>query len=173
LDIMLVGPTGVNVVIMSDAGSTTRPLSNVTLRFRDSAPGPLPDESQIDSGDYQPTNYGGGDFPFSGSPSDNATTLSAYNGTIANGDWKLYVVDDTASARGGVISSWQLSIRTRPRLLDIPTQVTQEDTQKRFTVQYGAPQPGVNNTVSIQNISVVSGQRYRRNSHRYDQHHEW
>ena len=155
LDIMLVHPSGAlaNVVFMSDSGGPNA-LNNVTLIFRDSATGPLPDEAQIVSGTYRVSNVGGDDFPRGGSPDDgpSATLDGAFGGLAANGNWSLYVVDDEADVRGGVITSWQLGIRTRPVIADIPDQTTTEDTQLRLTVDLGDPQPGVTYTISS-NIS--------------------
>ncbi len=151
IDVMLVGPGAapVSVVIMSDVGGgAATPLNNVTLRFRQSATDLLPDSTQIVSGDYKPTDFEFADFPAFGSPANNATSLDAFAGTNPNGDWKLYVVDDTAGPRGGVISSWQLSIRTRPNLAAIPDQTTLEDTPLRLTLTAGDNQPGVPLTVS-------------------------
>jgi len=143
LDVMLVGPGGSPaVIIMSDAGDAGA-LNNVTLRFRQSATGLLPDEGQIVSGDYLPSNYGFNDFPAFGAPQDTSPTLDAFKGKNPNGDWKLYVVDDTVGPRGGVISSWQLSIRTAPTLATIGTQTTPENQALRFTVSAGDNQPGV------------------------------
>ncbi len=66
LDVMLVGPQGQKVMLMSDAGGGFS-LNNVTLRFADSGPA-LPDNAQIigvssipGSGIYKPTNWAGGD----------------------------------------------------------------------------------------------------------------
>jgi len=163
LDIMLVGPMGTNVVIMSDAGGRSgTDLTNVTLVFHQDAPGLLPDNSQIISGDYQPTDYEPGvDFPFAASPAPTRTssTFNDYIGANPNGDWKLYIYDDFLGTKGGAIEGgWQLSIRTRPQMPDIGDQITQEDTVKRFTVQIGDIQPGVTNTVTA-SIAVPSGQQ--------------
>jgi len=151
IDIMLVGPTGAAITLMSDAGGdTSNPVANVTLSFRDSGSGPLPDSTQIASGIFQPTEYPGGtDFPVAGSPTPGAGGLSVFNGTAPNGQWRLYVVDDTAGPRGGVIAGgWQLSLRTRPDVASIPDQTTPEDVQKRVSVIIGDAQPGVNLTIS-------------------------
>src|SRR5438034_5437096 len=62
LDILLVGPTGKSVLLMSDAGGTTD-LNETTVDFRDGAAA-LPDTGAITEGPFRPTNYGSGDvFP--------------------------------------------------------------------------------------------------------------
>ncbi len=158
LDILLVGPgnTPVSLVLMSDAGGTT-PLNNVTLRFRESASAPPTDNGPLGSGDYQPVNYEGtADFPAFGSPAATTATLDTFIGTNPNGDWKLYVVDDQQGPRGGVISSWQLSIRTKPSISPVADVVTAEDTPARFTVSLGDSQPGVPYTVTF-NTATATG----------------
>jgi hypothetical protein len=63
LDILLIGPAGQTVLIMSDVGGGNA-LNNVNLTFDDDAAGSLPDATQIVTGTYKPTNIGAGDtFP--------------------------------------------------------------------------------------------------------------
>ncbi len=156
LDILLAGPMGTNIIILSDVGGNN-PITNVTLIFDQTAP-VLGDDDQIISGSISSnSNYGFGDFPFGGSPADNTTTLSDFVGGNPNGDWKLYVYDDTQGPKGGAIEGgWQLSIRTHSQLPNIPDQVTPEDTLKRFSVQIGDVQPGVTNTVTS-TVTVPTG----------------
>src|SRR5206468_3431446 len=66
----------------------------------------------------------------------------------------LYVVDDGAGPRGGVIQGgWQLSIQTAPKIAPIANQQTPEDTQVRVTVTIGDSQPGVPLTVTATSFS--------------------
>jgi subtilisin-like proprotein convertase family protein len=111
LDILLVGPTGQRVLLMSDAGGDTD-LNNVTFTLNDTAPS-LPNATAITTGSYAPTNYGDGDtFPLPaptgpyGEPS-----LAVFNGLNPNGVWSLYLVDD-ADGDTGSLSSWTLNITT-------------------------------------------------------------
>src|SRR6185295_14219742 len=63
LDILLVGPGGQKVILMSDAGGGNG-MNNVTLTFDDAAASNLPDSSAIVSGSYKPTDFVTGDtFP--------------------------------------------------------------------------------------------------------------
>jgi subtilisin-like proprotein convertase family protein len=113
LDIMLVGPGGQHVVLMSDAGSNV-PVVDTTFFIDDEAPFPVPGPGQVNTDRYRPTNYGSGDpFPAPApSASDAATELSAFDGTNPNGVWNLYVVDDTLMDSGSLKDGWSLSIDT-------------------------------------------------------------
>jgi len=110
IDILLVGPTGQTLVLMSDAGGGTD-IGSVTLTFDDTAGGPLPDAGQITTGNFNPTDYGAGDtFPAPAPAGPYGTTLSAFNGINPNGIWALYVVDDTAGDVGSINDGWRLSL---------------------------------------------------------------
>ena len=86
VDMLLVGPNGQRLILMSQAGGGG-PVNNVVLTFDDAAPSLLPNASQIISGAYKPTNYGSTTEPFPppapGPPF--ATTLAAFNALTARG----------------------------------------------------------------------------------------
>ena len=114
-DILLVGPGGQSVVLMSDAGGDLN-LNNVTLTFSDFAP-PLPETAQITAGTYRPTNYSSTSTPrnpndtFPPNPAQTyPSSLSVFNNTSPNGVWSLYVVDDATSDTGSIVGGWSLSI---------------------------------------------------------------
>ncbi|MCL4868882.1 MAG: S8 family serine peptidase [Anaerolineae bacterium] len=110
IDILLVGPQGQNLIIMSDAGGSNS-ITNVNLTLDDSAANPLPDSTLITSGTYRPTNYGTGDtFPAPAPAPSTATMLSIFNGTDPNGTWSLYVVDDAGGDSGQIAGGWCLDI---------------------------------------------------------------
>jgi hypothetical protein len=112
IDILVVGPQGQNLIIMSDAGGSAD-LVNVDLVFDDAAASQLPDSTQITAGTYKPTNYGAGDtFPAPAPAPSAATTLSTFDGTDPNGTWSLYVVDDTGGDSGNLAGGWCLEIVT-------------------------------------------------------------
>ncbi len=111
VDVLLVGPGGQTVVLLSDAGVGT--LSQfLDFTFDDGAAGPLPQWSALMSGTYRPTDYEVGQ-DFFGSPAPGAPygyALSVFNGTAANGTWSLYVVDDYSSADDGAFyGGWSLT----------------------------------------------------------------
>ena len=59
VDMLLVGPTGTNVILMADVGGTS-PMTNVTLTFDDGSPA-APDSGPMVSAAYHPTNIVAGD----------------------------------------------------------------------------------------------------------------
>jgi uncharacterized repeat protein (TIGR01451 family) len=111
IDIMLVGPQGQSVILMSDCGNgQVTPIDNVSLTFDDAASQFLPDFDQIVSGTYRPTNYGSGDDIFvAPSPAHpSGTTLSVFNGTNPNGAWRLFVMDDLPEDTGFITDGWRI-----------------------------------------------------------------
>lgn len=115
LDVLLVGPQGQKIMLMSDAGGTV-PITNVTLHFRALATNMLPVSGPITSGYYNPTDYPPADVMPGPAPSGPYTTnLTVLAGTNPNGVWSLYVADDNPESYSGVIQGgWTLSIRTAP-----------------------------------------------------------
>lgn len=120
LDVLLVGPSGQSVVLLSDAGQFW--ANNVTPTFDDAAAGPVPaspgpPQSGLGSGTYRPTNNVGGEgvtdvFPAPAPAGPYGSTLGAFNGTNPNGTWNLYVVDDTNGDAGALAGGWTLDIET-------------------------------------------------------------
>jgi len=115
LDIMLVGPAGQVVMLMSDTGGGNL-LTNVNLTFDDAAARGLPDSGQITNGTYRPTNIGvTNDNPSPLAPSPPySTNLSSFNGTSPNGTWSLFVFDD-GSGDTGSLQSWNLNVSATVR----------------------------------------------------------
>ncbi len=113
LDILLVGPGGQMVILLSDAGGAAD-VVNGNLTFDSAASTVLPNSSQIVSGTYLPTNYGTGDsFPLPAPTASSAgTSLGVFNATAPNGTWRLFLRDDYAQDRGSIASGWELIITT-------------------------------------------------------------
>src|SRR5438552_309889 len=87
IDIVLVGPEGQSVVLLSDAGGFA-PVTDLKITFDDRALAPEREFSPLVSGTFQPINYGGGDtFPAPAPAGSAATALSVFNGTNPNGNW--------------------------------------------------------------------------------------
>jgi subtilisin-like proprotein convertase family protein len=127
LVVLLQGPTGANLVVVSDAGGTSGSASNVTLTLDDAAASLLPDNGPLTGGTFKPTavrssaeNFPApapaqGDLVFP-APFGSATLASQFNGTNPNGQWKLFVVDDALgppTGIGGTIAGgWSITITT-------------------------------------------------------------
>lgn len=115
-DVLLEGPTGVRVMVMSDVhcNNVDDPTTGVTVTFDDQASqsatgGPLSSGTS-----YKPTDLDGsgcdsaGDGVLPAAP--NATTFAAFNGTNPNGTWTLYVADDVATDNGTIAGGWSLDL---------------------------------------------------------------
>ena len=127
VDMLLVGPTGASTILMSDADGLFA-ATNLNLTVDDEgADGPMPTGSNsfVDGGSYQPTHHATvstcgnfGAFSDAGDPfvapapaGPYTASLATFDGTNANGDWKLYIVDDcgqTGAAGGGSLTQWCL-----------------------------------------------------------------
>lgn len=115
VDVLLVGPTGASLIVLSDAGGSTDVVT-ADVTFDDSAAGPVPDGGPLVAGTYQPTNIGTGDTFAAPAPAPSAaTTLATFNGLDPNGTWNLYVVDD-ANIDGGSMTGWGLTFTTGQRI---------------------------------------------------------
>src|SRR6185503_14904822 len=128
VEMLLVSPTGVKFVILSDAGGSVAPLGlNITLA--DSGAGQVPDAGPIATGTYQPTCVDSANnintaFPapapagpyLAAAPRGAATFASAFAGINVNGTWSLYVVDDTVNSpqTGAITGGWVVEITTAP-----------------------------------------------------------
>jgi len=114
IDVLLVGPGGQRLLLMSDAGGAAD-LVNVNLTFDDMAASTLPDGTQITSGTFRPSNFGTGDTfpaPAPAGPYTDPQLLSVFNGVNPNGTWSLYVVDDVGGDIGNINMGWELNITT-------------------------------------------------------------
>lgn len=112
VDVLLVGPGGQSVLLMSDAGGSAD-ATNLTLSFDNTAAASLPDSGQISSGTYRPTNYGASDSFSAPAPSRPfGSSLGVFNQTAPNGSWKLFVTDDYRNDLGSIARGWKLTITT-------------------------------------------------------------
>lgn len=114
IDILLVGPGGQKLLLMSDVGSGFA-VTNVTLTFDDAASQSLPVSGQITSGTYKPSNSDTADAfpaPAPAGPYPDPQLLSVFNGTNPNGQWRLFVYDDAGADVGNINGGWRLTINT-------------------------------------------------------------
>ena len=110
IDMVLVGPSGQKVLLMSHAGGGNA-ITNVSLTFDEGAVGELPQTTQILSGTYLPSPYGSVTFT-NGPAAPFGTNLSDFNQTSPNGVWSLYVEDSTPGDAGIAIGGWSLLLTT-------------------------------------------------------------
>lgn len=126
LDILLVGPAGQTVMLMSDVGGSYE-VSGVNLTFDQTAASQLPDAAQIVSGTYRPTDFATGDILAAPAPAGPyGTDLSVFVGVNPNGTWRLFVYDDSDGDSGTIANGWSLrfSVPTAPAPMLLPPTVS-------------------------------------------------
>jgi subtilisin-like proprotein convertase family protein len=113
------GPDQKSVILMADSGGNVA-VSGITLTFDDDVSDPVPDNAELVSETYRPSqgttvfsDECTASFPAPAPDSPYGTSLSVFNGTDPTGDWQLYVIDDTFSFAGS-ITGWSLVISTAP-----------------------------------------------------------
>jgi CSLREA domain-containing protein len=112
VDVLLVGPQGHQVMVLSDAGNNA---SNVSFSLDDEAAAPVPVSGTLASGTYKPTDYEVGEtLPAPAPAGPYSSQLSAFDGTDPSGEWKLFVADDTFDDGGTFAGGWSLTITTAP-----------------------------------------------------------
>lgn len=110
VDVLLVGPEGQNLVLMSDVGSGIA-VTGLTLVFDDGAAAAL-GAGELTSGTWRPSNRDDGvadGFPAPAPAPSDATALATFAGSDPNGSWSLYVVSD-GSGDSGSIGGWSLTL---------------------------------------------------------------
>lgn len=121
VDMVLQGPTAdsntQDVTIWSDVGGDPAGSPTVTITLDDAAAASLPDNGPLVSGTFKPTNNEGDETLNVPGPTvpRSGTTLGFFNGTNANGTWRLWVQDDTGGDAGS-IGSWSINITFGPTL---------------------------------------------------------
>lgn len=118
LDMQLIAPSGRAVTLLSDVCGANA-FDNAVIRLDDeAAPGPI----QCAGGTFVPSTGGGGELPPPASPTA-MKSLSALDFTEANGEWKLFVHDDSpagSTSRGttGFLErGWSVVVQGRERML--------------------------------------------------------
>jgi subtilisin-like proprotein convertase family protein len=131
VDVVLVGPNGAAVVLMSDVGGSVDAVG-LDITFSDTAASALPDAGPLVSGTFRPTNVGTGDvFTAPGpasyvspAPAGSSTMSAPFAGINLGGTWSLFVVDDVGGDIGQFATGWTLRITTVPPVLDHDTDGT-------------------------------------------------
>jgi hypothetical protein len=121
IDMALENPDGEVTMLMSDAcGGETHGFSGNDWTFDDAAPTFL---SQLgcmteQTASFKPTNFGDpadDDLSVKGGPEGPyGNTLAALAGGEPDGEWNLYVVDDTEDIIGFTINAWVLKLEVEP-----------------------------------------------------------
>jgi hypothetical protein len=118
ISVLLVGPGGKTVMLMSDVGGSAS-LNDVNLTFDDEAADELPDGTQITAGTYKPTDgnaENGAPRPEPSLPSGPSgpygTSLREFDGANPNGTYSLYVYDDATGDAGQIRGGFSLDIKT-------------------------------------------------------------
>ena len=110
-DILLVGPQGQSVLLMSDCGANFL-MTNATLTFSANVTNYLPASNSIVTGTYLPTDYSIGppDVFMAPAPAGPySSSMSVFSNTDPNGLWKLFIVDDQGGDAGSIAGGWSLT----------------------------------------------------------------
>ncbi len=118
LDLLLVGPQGEKVILMSDACGTFE-VAAFGWTWSDEAAAPMPDgdaTNRCGTRFHRPADYEPGEsWPAPAPPGPHATALSAFDGTDPNGEWRLFVQDDSSDRAGFFTNRFQLQIQTNTK----------------------------------------------------------
>src|SRR4029079_17339273 len=102
LDVLLVGPEGQKLVLMSDVGGGND-VNGINLVLDDQGASALSNSGQLTSGTFRPNNVGNTDTYNAPAPAGPyESLLSKFNGTNPNGTWSLYVMDDNSPDSGSI-----------------------------------------------------------------------
>lgn len=120
MDMLLVSPTGQNMILLSDAGLSA---TNNTVTFDDNSPTTIAQSGAWAASGAtitsKPVDYTAGDTFLSPAPSGPynspapigvATTTTAFGGHPASGVWSLYVLDDAGASAGTIAGGWCINI---------------------------------------------------------------
>jgi subtilisin-like proprotein convertase family protein len=115
IGVMLVAPNGRDAVVMNDVGGNTD-VENISLILDDEAVFPMPNGSQLISGQFKPTwystNTGPDGFPAPAPLASGNVALSTFDGGNPNGAWKLFVRDSLGGV-GGISGGFSLEITAK------------------------------------------------------------
>ncbi|HKQ76116.1 MAG TPA: M36 family metallopeptidase [Blastocatellia bacterium] len=163
VDVLLVGPGGQKMLLMSDVGGGTDAV-NANLTFDDSA---ADIGATVVSGTFRPTNIGTGDLfpaPAPAGPYPDPQRLSVFNGLNPNGTWSLFVVDDVATDVGNINGGWRLNITTTdsaccnsPCTLNVPANIVVNNDAGVCGAVVNYPAPTFTGSCGVVTSSPASG----------------
>jgi streptogramin lyase/subtilisin-like proprotein convertase family protein len=113
VEALLVGPQGQTALLLADSleGSTGDVITERVITFDDDG---LTSPVLLVNGIFKPILGTGASATFAppAPTGDHMSSLSVFDGTNPNGDWKLFVQDDFMGDRGVVAGGWSLDIQT-------------------------------------------------------------
>jgi subtilisin-like proprotein convertase family protein len=107
VQVLLVGPSGDDAYIWGDCGGDD-PVAQVTLTFDDEAT--PKDCSPTVTGTYQPDAGLSNAFPAPAPPLSGNDALAVFDGSSPNGEWQLFVYDDSDLDSGLFAGGWTLEL---------------------------------------------------------------
>jgi large repetitive protein len=112
LQVLLVGPSGTASLLMGHVGGSADP-GIITLSFDQDSPFALNSSDTAVAGTFRPSEDAGEVVgmppPAPGGPTYPAD-LSLFNGQPANGEWKLFIEDQSSVDEGLVGGGWSLNV---------------------------------------------------------------
>jgi subtilisin-like proprotein convertase family protein len=112
LDLLLVGPQGQKVMLMSDACGTSK-LADANFTWSDESPVGMQATGCVGEGTFTPSDYIPGETVPTAPAGPYETSLSAFDGTVPDGEWRLYAHDDETGGSGFFAERFRLTITRR------------------------------------------------------------
>lgn len=120
VDVLLVAPGGRNAIVMDEVGGKVGDVAvtNITLTLDDEATGPLPINSRLVEGSFQPlaadvtTSLR---FPAPAPTPSGQDELSTFDGIAPNGEWQLFIFDDGQGDFGRIHGGWDMEITAKAK----------------------------------------------------------
>ncbi len=159
LDIMLEKVGGPAVMLMSDACGSFDVAAYGWL-WNDEAPGVMANDGSTNicaTTAHRPTDHNPGDsLPAPAPPGPYATSLSAFDLVDPNGQWRLWVADDTSGDEGFVTHPFELRLSLRPRAATAfveATAITGEGERATLTVRRSGPASYAEGSVLVSTVA--------------------
>ena len=160
LDLLLVGPHGQSSVLMSESCGTYE-MAAYGFVWDDEAPGFMPDGDATDACNatrYRPTNRSTVDsWPSPAPAGPHGSALSVFDHTDPNGEWRLYVYDDSSDKVGFFTNRFRLILATRPKakVAFTDSAVTlREGEARQLTLRRSGPSPVGAGEVKVASMPV-------------------
>ena len=143
LDLLLVGPQGQTVVLMSDACGGTD-VNNIVWGWDDESAAMADSGPCTNGNSFRPTDVADGADTWATAPAGPyGSDLSVFDFTNPNGSWRVFAVDDAAGDEGFMTTEVQISLTMRPKA-DLPgpgATTVDEGQSANVTLQRSATPP--------------------------------